>query len=90
MPDFGSSTKSVANVAPPRRICELVSSLYSELAKNWPCSCQAQHEARLCVNVPFGGAADGLPTRLELFISSRNAGTDEHWQESSVHLDVDM
>ncbi|KAK5153115.1 hypothetical protein LTS14_007759 [Recurvomyces mirabilis] len=75
---------------PPRKICDLATTLHSSLVALSSCSCHAQHEARLCVNVPFDTEAGVVPTRLDLYLSMPAQEAGARWQESHVHVDIDI
>lgn len=76
--------------APSRKVSEVARNIYDSLALLLACNCAARHEARLCVNVPYSPGPESVATKLDMFVSILSDRESISWQDSSVHLDIDV
>lgn len=89
--ELANSTTVIPSVnVPPKKTGELARAVYESFAKLKTDDCAHDHEIMLCMNMPFDGDVDGLPSRMDMFISITHPESSDKWQDSSVHLDIDV
>lgn len=89
--EFAGSTTIIPSInAPPKKTGEIARAVYESFAKLKACECACDHEIMLCMNLPFDSEESGLPLRMDMFISIAQPDSNEKWQDSSVHLDIDV